>query len=68
MYERNTESRLPPRDRMSVIAEPYPCSTLILDPPPRSLPIFIGIERPFRCLLGSAWKTQSRSDPRLVGH
>jgi hypothetical protein len=23
--------------------------TLMLDPPPRTLPIFIGMERPFRC-------------------
>src|ERR1700730_6855595 len=42
--------------------------TLMLEPPPRTLPMFIGMARPFRCELGSALKFQSRSDPRLRNH
>src|SRR5258708_8403056 len=40
----------------------------MLDPPPRTLPIFIGIERPLRLGLGWATKPQSRSLPRFKAH
>src|SRR6266478_1066076 len=42
--------------------------TLILDPPPSTLPIFSGMERPLRYGLGWATKFQSRSVPRFSNH
>src|ERR1700730_15946920 len=42
--------------------------TLMLEPPPRTLPMFIGMARPFRWELGSARKFQSRSEPRFRNH
>src|SRR5260221_5897074 len=42
--------------------------TLMLDPPPSTLPIFSGMARPLRCGLGWATKAQSRSLPRFRGH
>jgi hypothetical protein len=40
----------------------------MLDPPPNTLPIENGIERPFTSGFGSPWKFQSRSEPMLAGH
>ena len=42
--------------------------TLMLDPPPRTLPIDIGMARPFRCGLGCGNEPQSVALPRLPGH
>lgn len=42
--------------------------TLMLEPPPRTLPIDIGSARPFKCGLGSATKPQSVALPRFPGH
>src|ERR1700730_6850067 len=42
--------------------------TLMLESPPSTLPMFIGMARPFRWELGSARKFQSRSDPRFKNH
>jgi len=39
--------------------------TLMLEPPPRTFPMFMGIARPFKLGLGCALKSQSRSEPRL---
>jgi hypothetical protein len=42
--------------------------TLMLEPPPRTFPMFMGIARPFKLGLGCALKSQSRSEPRFSGH
>src|SRR5258706_4923836 len=40
----------------------------MLDPPPSTLPIWSGMERPLRCGLGWATNFQSRSVPRFSNH
>ena len=51
----------------SYVLTPTP-SQFMLEPPPRTLPIESGTTRPLTPRAGSAWKFQSRSLPRFMGH
>jgi hypothetical protein len=51
-----------------VLVSARPGHDVDVDPPPSTLPIFSGMERPLRCGFGWPIKAQSRSLPRFRGH